>query len=184
MKPIDEYSIDKDDVMPDNSFVLFFAHSTSYSIWDDVRNGSVIRTPYNRGFKFKTIQRTVDGSSPRNPNYISLSAIVIRSKKEAEWLRKHSLYGIKFFEQRDGNKDVSADEQDKLVKAYNIVSNMDDHSVMQRCIAYNIKIETQDVSVLRRNLAKKIAQGILADERKQRDSPIQSLNEFNKLNIK
>lgn len=183
-RPVEAYVIDKDDIFPDNGFVMFFANSTSFAIYDDKRAGFTIKPPYNRTFKFKTLQRTVDKSSPRNPNYISLSTIIIRSKKEAEWLRSHSLFKIKFFEKKGEVSGVSLDLQDKIVKAWGIVSVMEDHLVMQRCNNEGIEIDTTDINQLRKRLSFKIAENMSKDEQKMRKKPLQDLEDHMTGNLK
>lgn len=169
-RPVDAYTIDADDVLP--NAIIFFANSVSFAIYDDKKAGFTIKPPYNRSFKFKTIQRVVDKSSARTPVYLSLSAVIVRSKKEAEWLRKHSLNGIKFFEQKDGAKDISLELQDKIVQAWSIVSTFDDHTVMQRCITDGINVDSSDIGVLRRKLSFKIAENMNKDEEKIRRNPV------------
>lgn len=171
-RPRDIVTIDKDDVL--DFPALFFAHSVSYAIYDDIRGGHVVNTPYGRTFKFKVIERVVDGSSTKNPKYISLSACMVRSKKEAEWLRAHSLNGIKFFEKKSGVNEISADLQEKMVKAHSMISTMDDFAVIQRCNAVGIKIDTMDNSVLRKRLTIKLAEEMVVSESKIRREVLES----------
>ncbi len=174
-RPVDSYTIDKDDVM--DGVAIFFAKSAAYALYDDVRNGHTIRTPYGRSFKFKLLIRQVDKTSARNPVYLSLSALQVRSKKEYEWLKAHTLFGIKFYEQKDGGKEISEDLQDLIVKAWQITSQMDDHTVMQRCNGENIDIDTSDISKLRKKLAFKIATNMSRDADKIRSKPVQDLDD-------
>lgn len=173
-RPVESVRIDKDDVM--DGFAIFFAKSVSFALYDDQRNGFTIKTPYGRAFKFKTLQRVVDKASTRTPVYMSLSAVVIKSKKEAQWLREHTLFGIKFFERKDDGKEISEDLADKIVKAWQIVSQMDDHTVLQRCIGEGMDVDTPEQSKLRKKLAFKIAQNLSRDEERLRKRPVDDLN--------
>lgn len=181
-RPIDAVRIDADDVLSVPS--VFFAHSVSFSIYDDLRNGHTIKTPYNRPFKFKLIERVVDGSTTRNPKYISISAVIVRSKKESDWLREHSLNGIKFFEKMDGIKEIGAELQDKLVKAHSIVSTMNDHEVIQQCLAVGIKVDTMDNTQLRKKLTKKKAEDMLMHERRIQRKVVEDFGDFKDGTIK
>lgn len=176
-RPVDVVQIDKDDLITEGMGAIFFAKSVSFALYDDLRNGHAIKTPYNRPFKFKVLQRTVDKSSQRTPVYMSLSACIVRSKKEAKWLREHTLFGIKFHEQKDGGKDISDDLQDKIVKAWQIVSSYDDHTVMQRCIGENLNVDTPDITTLRKRLSFQIAKNMSRDEEKLRRKPVDDLND-------
>lgn len=177
-RPVDFVQVDKSDIMENNGFVIFFAKSVSFAVYDDKRNGFTIKPPYNRSFKFKTIQRIIDKTSQRNPTYLSLSAVIIRSKKEAQWLREHSLFGIKFHEQKDGGKDISEDLQDKIVQAWGIVTTLDDHTVMQRCIGEGIQVDTSDITKLRKRLSLKIATNMSRDEEKIRRRPVKDYEDI------
>lgn len=181
-RPIDIHEIDSDDVL--DVPAVFFAHSVSYMIYDDRRNGRVISTPYRRPFKFKKVIRnvtTVPGS--RTPVYLSISAVFVNSKKEVEWLKKHSLFGIKFFEKMGDAKDISAEMQDKLVSAWNIVSSFDEHSIVQRCAREGIVVDTMDMNEMRRRLAKKMASNMMRDANERAKKSIQDFDKFTTGNI-
>lgn len=180
-RPMEAIEIDASDVL--SVPAIFFAHSVAFSVYDDLRNGHTIRTPYKRPFKFKLIERVVDGSVTRAPKYVSISAVIVRSKKEAEWLRAHSLNGIKFFEKINGVQEIGAELQDKLVKAHSIVSTMDDHSVIQQCLAIGIKVDTMDNTELRRKLTMKRAEEMLAHEKRIQRKVVQDFEDFKTGNI-
>ena len=91
--------------------------------------------------------------------------------------------GIKFFEKRDGIKEIGAELQDKLVKAHSMVSTMDDHSVIQQCISLGIKVDTMDVSELRKNLIKKRAEDMLAHERRIQRKVVDDFSDFKNGNL-
>ncbi len=150
-RAIDITEIDQDDVLDVPAF--FFSHCVSYTIWDDRKNGRTISTPYKRALKFVKVQRTVTmNAGSKIPSYLSISSIIVRSKKEAEFIRNHSHFGIKFFENIAGAKSMSAEMQEKLVTAFNMVSSFDDHTVAQRCTREGISIDSMDFAALRRKL--------------------------------
>lgn len=181
-RPVDITQIDPEDVLsvPD----VFFAHSVSYSIFDDRRNGITVSTPYKRSFKFKKVIRTVTTvPGSRTPVYMSISAAIVNSKKEADWLRGHSLFGIKFFEKLGDSKDISAEMQDKLVTAWNIISSFDEHSIIQRCAREGITVDTMDMTEMRRRLAKKMASNMLKDAQARSRKTVQEFDNFIQGNI-
>lgn len=175
-RPIDSVQIDRDDVLsvPD----IFFSNSVSFAIYDDKRAGHTIKTPYGRSFKFKTTTRVIDKTSSRSPVYTSLSAVVISSKKESQWLRSHTLFGIKFFEKKSDGKDINLEMQDKIVNSWAMVSQFEDHYVMQRCMSEGIAVDTDDISQLRRRLAFKIAQNMISSDKKRRDEIVKNQDDF------
>jgi hypothetical protein len=175
-RPVEVYEIDREDLL--EIPVMFFTNSVSFALYDDTRDNHIVKTPYGRGFKFRAIQRTIDKSSTRNPVYTNLSCVLIRSKKEADWLRNHTLFGLKFYEKKD---DISSEElkyQEYVVRAWNVVSNMSEFEVMQRCVSSNIKVDTTNIPQLRKKLAWQMARSLAGDDARIRNRNIESASDF------
>lgn len=164
-RPVDTTEVDPDDILETPR--VYFAHSVSFAIYDDIRKKRPVKTPYGRPIKFKKIERTVVSSAGRNPVYTSISAAIVFSKKEAKFLDEHTLFGIKFFERRNAAKDITAELQEELVTQWNIVSSFDEATVIHRCQQLGIIVDSTDFSVMRRKLATNMAKASLERKKKQ-----------------
>lgn len=140
---------------------MFFSYDFKYAIYDDVRFGKVVNPPAGK-IKFNPIHRDVKKVGGKNaPIYNNMSIAIIYSKKQYEYLRSHSLFGIKFFENVKQASEVNHDESMALVDAYNSISSLSSYQLRNRCLSEGIKIESSDDGELRKKLAIKIGKEIL-----------------------
>jgi len=154
------YYDDVKDIDPNDHDPLgatFTSYGNSYFIVDDKRpNGRAVRTPYGRVFKF-LYQGNQITRVGRDQSYSSFCAFRTQSKKEIEWLRGHSLYGIDFYE--DTNLALSAN----AVKAHltsNIIRQLnllDQPALITRAKAYGIPVGGS-LNIIRAELALKMAE--------------------------
>lgn len=100
----DPKEVDQEDY--DETGVVFSNYSQSYIIVDDVKKGRPVKTPYHNVIKFVPQGISI---SYAGKDQILNCFCTYRShlKKEIEWLRDHSKYGIDFFE--NTNQAVHAD---------------------------------------------------------------------------
>lgn len=178
-RPVEYFEIDSEDLLP--SPEIFFTTSVSYAIYDDKRNGHTIKTPYGRPFKFKVAYRVVEKGITRDPKYTTLSSLIVLSKKESEWLKNHTKFGFSFYLQRNGGSDTSTELQELRGKAYQMVSSMNDHQVMQRATLEGLSMTSMDIDKLRRDLSMKIASNMQKEIDKIRSKPMESLDDFSKI---
>lgn len=162
IRPVSIEDIDKDDILEVPE--VYFAHSVSYTLWDDMKNGRTVKAPFGRPVKFKLVFRTVDKSIPRSPKYINFSAAIIWSKKISQFLDSHSLLGIKFFKKSNEGRDISALMAEKLSMHFSSINNLTEQEVIRACSSENIKINTPDVAELRRRLAIKRAKSSMDND--------------------
>ena len=155
-----------DDYMEDPA--VFFTFSVYYSIFGDKRKGHLVSTPYKRPIRFQRLYR-YHKKGKRGGDTVSVSQCIIRSKREAEWIRSHSLYGIKFYETFNEVDNIDKAYADKLVHAATQVNSMNDMSVIHRAKAEGIDIESPNVDDLRKLLMKKLAENARAQSQRQRD---------------
>lgn len=146
--------VDPEDV--DENGAVFTSYGNSYFIVDDTKpNGRAVRTPYGRVFKFKFQGNRITRVG-RDQSYSSFCAFRTKSKKEIEWLRQHSLYGVDFYE--DTNLALSAN----AVKAHltsgiiRQLSMMDQPDLIKRAKAEGIPVGG-DLRIIRAELAIKLA---------------------------
>ena len=86
-----------------------------------------------------------------------MSCCILRSKKEAEWVRNHTLFGIKYFESTKDAQSVDRIFADKLVEASNMLNGMSQFEVIERAKAEQLAI-TPDVDEVRKRLSYHIAE--------------------------
>lgn len=155
MPSISMDKFDVNDVLPEP--VMFFTYSIGYMIMDDVKQGHAIRTPYSRPFKFTHLFRYEKIGARDKKEFMMVSVCKISSKKELDWLQRHSLYGVKFFEDIRNVKTIDVEMQERLVEASNEIARLSDHEVVQRALAEGVAPGT-DVSRMKRSLIQAIAQ--------------------------
>lgn len=144
--------------------VLFFAFCHTTTIYDDVKNGHDINMPF-KPVKFAPLLRYED--PVMKGKMITQCCAVVHSKKQAEFIRKHSLFGVKYFEKREDTKAVSSEYAEKLVRIHSDLSRMSEFEIKQKCINSNIHIDTPDVNELRKKLAKVMAMEQLEEDNKR-----------------
>jgi len=173
LAPVFESVIDPDDYLEVPA--VFFAFCVSTTIWDDIRYGKPVKPKYGE-IKFKTAIRTVKAVGNRIPQYTSISTVILYSKSQAEFVRKHSLFEIMYFE-KIGDAKVSSDDADALSRASNIVNTLNEHEVRSRAINSGMRITTQDPDVLKRDLIKFMAEGIKKADATARKERLKDLND-------
>lgn len=154
----------------------FFSYSSKYGIYGDKRRGKIIGTPNNEGIKFDAYYRyNKKNAGKRGTDTVSISRAVIRSKSEAEWLRNHSQFGIKFFESIRTALDANVFLAEKMVQVSNMVSGLGDMQVIQRAKSEGITIIDPDISNVRQQLIKKIATKQINSERQAVEAKAKTL---------
>ena len=145
-----EAEIDVEDYM-DTPLVLF-CYSHSHTCMGDKRFGQNVKTPYDTPIRFKQLMRyKKPGTSRYNDEMITMSSISNRSKKEAAWMKKHTLFGIKYFEDIRDAKDVTKTFSDKLVETSMYLNAMSEFEVIERAKSEQLEV-TSDVDDIRRRL--------------------------------
>lgn len=134
---------------------IFFANVVSKAIFDDVRKGMTIICPLNP-IKFKPLLRYEDPN--RKGKTITQSIAFVWSKQQKEFLLEHTDFNITFFERVDSAKNYSADFLEKVVECYNYVKTLTDLQVQNKLIELNVKIQNDSFTILRKELAYKLAE--------------------------
>jgi len=155
MRPIDMDDFDPNDVL--EIAATFFTYSIGYLIMDDSKQGHPIRTPFNRPFRFHHLYRHERLGDRSKKEYLMVSVCKVSSKRELEWLRKHSLCGIKFFEDIKNVRGINVEMQEKLVEASNEISRLSEHEIVQRALVEGVAPDT-NVSEMRKRLIQTLAQ--------------------------
>lgn len=173
ISPVNMEDVDPDDVLEVAAY--FFSYSYKYAVYDDVRNGIAVNPPYG-AVKFNPLFRSsptgkVYGTSAR---YSNISYALVYSKKQAEWLKKHSLFGVMFFENIGAAKSVNYLEAETIAKAYQSVQGLTGFKLRQRCVAEGIDISTIDDTIMRQQLIDKISKRLQAENKAIQESNLRS----------
>lgn len=143
----------------------FFSYKFIYTIYDDFRYGTAIKTPYGRPIKFHPIYRyQKKGSTIRDTKVITVSMSKVHSKKEVKWLREHSKFNISFFETTKDAERVDDMFADKLSEAANLVNGMNQAAVIKRAQIEKLEI-TSDLEEMRRKLIIHLAEKKMKEKR-------------------
>jgi hypothetical protein len=111
--------LDPDDVLEKDEWITFIAHKFIHVICDDLRQGMNVPAPFGLiKFKYESTKAIKGG---RETELIQTCVYTCRSKKELEWLRGHSTFGIAFFDKRNGTL-YSADIERSKALASKMIS--------------------------------------------------------------
>lgn len=135
---------------------VFFSFSSEYAIHSDKRSGKESFPPNREFVKFKKLYRYSRKGAGRAVETVAVSQATIRSKATTEWLRKHSLFGIKFFENINDVKSVDVTLAEKMAESAARVSGMSDMQVIERCKSEGMGVHS-DLDKLRKELIQKLA---------------------------
>ena len=145
-----EAEIDADDYL--DKPVILFCYSHSHICMGDKRLGQNVKTPYDTPIRFKHLMRyKKPGTSRYNDEMVTMSSAVLRSKKEAIWMKNHTLFGIKYFEDIQDAKSVSRTFSDKMVEVSMHLNTMSEFEIIERAKAEQLEI-TSDVDDVRKRL--------------------------------
>lgn len=135
---------------------VFFTYAIGMGVMDDTRNGLPVPPPYKRALHFVHMYRQERMGRDRK-EFINISACHVASKKEAEWLRNHSLFGIKFFEDITKVATIDVQMQDRLVEAHSEIARLGEHEMVQRAKSEGVPYSS-NFDHMRRDLVYKIAE--------------------------
>lgn len=145
----DPADLDPKDVLEDP--VIFWAPGFHVVIGDDTKHGRKIPPPVNRVIWFKPegSKRVQNG---KEMDIQIFSKYACYSKKEKDWLEKHTLYGIAFFLEGSSTMNVDLRFTQKLMEYANGLRNMEGHRVVKEAQALGMAF-TNDLNELRLALA-------------------------------
>ena len=165
-----EIVFDHEDALDDPC--VFFCYSNYFAVFGDVKNSQEILTPYKRPLRFKPFYRYKRPSpTGRGQETVSVSRAIIHSKKEAQYLRDHSLFGVKFFENIGSIEKVDVTFSEKMIEINNVLNKMDDVQIIARAkkeieAGANIQL-TSDVASVRKQLREVLANRQIKQQKKR-----------------
>jgi len=165
--PTQVENVDPDDVL--EKPITFFSFGWTFAIVDDTRNGTVVLTPFGRIIKFRNIYRNMvpSTSGSRNKQAVSLCAVSIFSKKEAEWLRNHRKFNVSIFEETEKALSIENYElADYIANQRIVLERKQVQEIMHMCTAEGIEVHTRDRDHLISALARKLGEKTYQSQRK------------------
>jgi len=141
--------LDPEDVLEEPD--IFWAPGFNVVIGDDVKNGRAIPPPVNRvvWFKPEGSKRVQRG---KETDMQIFSKFKCHSKKEGEWLRNHTLYGIIFFLKGSTDTNIDVRYTQKLMEYANGMNNMESNRVVEEARKLGI-VFTEEIPLLRLGIA-------------------------------
>jgi len=127
--PVDDY---------DEKGVRFCAPFLGYVIIDDTRNGYRVRLPFGKKKVFFEYQATRKYQQGKFQAIAPFSAYTSHSKKEIEWMRAHSGYGIFFYESANDATNSDLRKIQELSKIMTVLTNYELHDLNKRAKEYGI----------------------------------------------
>lgn len=130
MKYVPEQYIDENDRMDEPA--VFFCYKSGYLIVDDVRDGHPVKTPFGNRiwFKYEASKKRQKG---KETNHIHIAKYSTYSKKEAEWLRSHSMFGVMFFDRLGEADDETAFKSALIATYYDAYRNANATQLITYC---------------------------------------------------
>lgn len=156
--------IDPEDVLEGNKIVRFYAYRSNYVIVDDKRQGRAIQTPFKNNIMFEHVGTKTTGVGKHKETEHSC-VYNCKSKKESEWLKSHSLFGIAFYASGgDGHiMSVSSKKAAKMASLMTSLKNQDRYSIINMCQQHGIEM-TEDANEMRIALANKLSDEVDSKE--------------------
>lgn len=146
IRSIDQSEIDPTDIL--QKPLVFFAWGFSTVVSDDFVNGTTIQPPYGRAISFRHLYRMKTSQG----KFSSYCYAMIYSKKQAEFLRKHSDFNIRLFESLADAQSVENEYMTLIIAANDSIKRMSQHEVLSAARANNVSIDTMDMSLIKSKL--------------------------------
>ena len=146
IRSIDQSEIDPTDIL--SKPLVFFAWGFSTVVSDDFVNGTTIQPPYGRAISFRHLYRM----RTQNGKFSSYCYAMIYSKKQAEFLRKHSDFNVRLFESLSDAQSVENEYMTLIIAANDNIKRMSQHEVLSAAKANNVVIDSMDMSAIKSKL--------------------------------
>jgi len=145
--------------------VVFFAYSFNFSIHGDKTRGKATVPPHG-ALHFKPIIRS-KRQTARGVEVISVSSIKVNSRSVANYLRKHSHFGISFFESMEEVLSLDTGWAQRLIEANQSVLRLSEQQVIARSRQEGLPIGV-DIAQMRKDLVATIAKKSIKHQEEMR----------------
>lgn len=166
---IDESKIPVDDYL--DKGIMFFSPCGGTCIVDDRRKGQRVLLPYGKKVIWFGQAVATHIQRGKDMHLIVLSNYLCKSKKEAEWIRNHSLFGTKFFESIEQTVSKDVVKMQKLSRVMTDVQQYSPHELLGHAKSYKVPIG-EDFNAIRAGLAQAMVE---AEEERENFSAQQAL---------
>lgn len=148
-----ESQIDPEDVLEVQDWVSFVSHFTSYIIVDDTRNGRPVRAPF-KPIAFVYDSHVITAGQNDEQNIFNTCTYVCKSKKELEWLRGHSNFGLYFFDSIKAARSITGEKAAKLAVIMGALNKLGQHELISMARLSDIHVDSStDIGTLRGQIA-------------------------------
>lgn len=150
----------------DENGVRFCAPFLGYVIVDDIRKGHRVKLPYGKKsimFKYQSTRKYQQGKYEAISPF---STYTSHSKKEIEWLRASSKYGIFYYENSNGVASSDLRKIQKLSRIMTVLSGFETIDLIKRAKEYGVAY-TEDPRDMRLELAHRMVEKELESEREK-----------------
>jgi hypothetical protein len=152
--------------------VRFCAPFAGYCLVDDIRKGQRVILPYNKRFIFFEYGATRRMQQGKYEGVSVYSAYTSHSKKEIEWIRNHSKFGIYFYESSTEAMNADAQKAARLSRIMTVLNAYEMDSLLKRCKEYGVAMG-EDAAVMRSHLAFKMMEAEIKLETLQMEKNFQ-----------
>jgi hypothetical protein len=163
---LDPDRIDPKDILEGKDIVRFYAYKSNYVIVDDLRQGRAVQTPFKNKIMFDHMGTKTTGVGKHKETEHSC-VYSCKSKKEAEWLKEHSLYNVTFYASGGAGAlmSISSKKATKMASLMSGLKAQDRYSIISMCQQHGIEM-MEDANEMRIALANKLSEEIDLQEAK------------------
>lgn len=147
---VDESLIPVDDY--DEKGVRFCVPTTGYVMSCDRRKGKIVKLPFGKKTIFFEHEGTRKRGQGKFTELSTIAAYTSYSKKEIEWIRNHSMYGVLIYESSNSAMNADMVKIQKLSRAIAVLRSLEHIDVVRMCKGYDVQI-SDDLNEMRFNIA-------------------------------
>lgn len=145
---------------------VFYCFKYFMPIFDDKRYGKAVQTPYGGEIRFEYYTHKIKKTGTKYDEAIPVAKCVLHSKKEADWMRNHSLFNRVFFEKLDDGAVVDFNEAGILERVIGMVNNMSQGDVISRAQRVGIPM-SDDVDKVKAGLINVMVSELKIEDRRR-----------------
>lgn len=154
---------------------LFIAFCMTTTIFDDTLKGHTIAMPHFP-VRFNQFLRYEDPT--KKGQIVTQCLAVVFSKSQADFIRNHTYFNIKYFEKLEQSKTYNTEVVDRILIAFEYVKKLNDFQIKQKCVELGVTITTNNFNELRKELAHKLAQNEGANQSKFLEDYVEQRSNF------
>ncbi len=170
---LDTDLIDKNDILSDEEVVRFYAHVSTYVVVDDLRHGVPVRTPFGNVIKFEYVASKTSGAG-KNKEIEHSCVYKCKSKKEAQWLKEHTLYGVMFYSSGSDGMTIDGKKATRMALLMKNLMSLEKHQILSMCQQNGIEM-MEKVSDMRMALANKLSSDVLNREQEADEERVKEM---------